>query len=58
MEVAGEIRQVAFPGVVPVLGQTSLPVRNVGPDLGADNDYVFRELLGLSDEEVAALGIA
>ena len=58
VEVAGEIRQVAFPGVVPVLGQTSLPVRNVGPDLGADNDYVFRELLGLSDEEVAALGIA
>jgi benzylsuccinate CoA-transferase BbsF subunit len=25
------------------------------PDLGADNDYVFRELLGLSAEEVAAL---
>ena len=58
VEVDGDVRQVAFPGVVPVLGEASLPVRNVGPDLGADNDYVFRELLGLSDEELAALGMA
>lgn len=56
VDVAGEVRQVAFPGVVPVLGDKSLPVRNVGPDLGADNDYVFRDLLGLSNDEVAALG--
>ncbi|MFC6152566.1 CaiB/BaiF CoA transferase family protein [Nocardioides yefusunii] len=55
VDVAGETKQVAFPGIVPVLGDASLPVRHVGPDLGADNDYVFRELLGLSDDEVAAL---
>ena len=25
---------VGFPGIVPVIGGTSLPIRNVGPDLG------------------------
>ena len=55
VEVDGDVREVAFPGVVPVLGETSLPVRNVGPDLGADNAYVFGELLGMDEAEIAAL---
>jgi formyl-CoA transferase len=55
VEVDGTVQQVSFPGIVPALGEKSLPVRSVGPDLGADNDYVFRELLGLDDDEVAAL---
>ena len=55
VDVAGETRQVAFPGIVPVLGDRSVPVRHVGPDLGADNDYVFRELLGWDEDQIAAL---
>lgn len=55
VDVAGETRQVAFPGIVPVLGERSLPVQHVGPDLGADNAYVFGELLGLDDHEITAL---
>lgn len=55
VEVDGDVHEVAFPGIVPVLGGTSLPVRNVGPDLGADNAYVFGELLGMSESEIAAL---
>lgn len=29
-----EPKQVGFPGIVPVIGGKSLPVRTVGPDLG------------------------
>lgn len=42
----------AFPGVVPVLGGRSLPIRHVGPDLGAHTGEVLREL-GWSDARVA-----
>ena len=27
--------------------------RTVGPTLGQDNDYVYREVLGLSDDDIA-----
>jgi formyl-CoA transferase len=37
---------VGFPGIVPVIGGTSLPIRNVGPDLGEHTDAVLAELLG------------
>ncbi|ETZ39923.1 coA-transferase III family protein [Mycobacterium intracellulare MIN_061107_1834] len=43
-----EPKPVAFPGVVPVLGETSLPVRHVGPDLGEHTDEVLTSLLGLA----------
>jgi len=33
---------VAFPGVVPLLGSESIPVRSLGPDLGADTRDVSR----------------
>ena len=38
---------VGFPGIVPVIGGTSLPIRNVGPDLGEHTDQVLAELLGV-----------
>lgn len=40
-----EPRRVAFPGVVPVLGPASLPIRHVGPDLGEHTDDVLASLL-------------
>ena len=46
--------RVGFPGVVPVLDGTSVPLRGVGPDLGADTDDVLRTLLGYDDARVAA----
>ncbi|MEX3647021.1 CoA transferase [Mycolicibacterium porcinum] len=38
--------KVGFPGIVPVIGGTSLPIRNVGPDLGEHTEQVLVELLG------------
>ncbi len=46
VEVGGEVRDVAFPGVVPVLGEESLAVRHLGPDLGADTAWLYEEVLG------------
>lgn len=37
---------VGFTGIVPVIGGTSLPIRNVGPDLGEHTDEVLADLLG------------
>lgn len=45
VDVAGETRSVAFPGVVPLLGERSLPLSHPGPDLGADTHRVFTEML-------------
>jgi crotonobetainyl-CoA:carnitine CoA-transferase CaiB-like acyl-CoA transferase len=33
------------------MSETPLPYRNVAPLLGQDNEYVYRELLGFSEEE-------
>ena len=46
VDVAGETVEVAFPGVVPLLGERSVPVRAPGPDLGADTHDVVVGLLG------------
>lgn len=48
-------KSVGFPGIVPVIGAASLPIRNVGPDLGEHTREVLSTVLGLSDEEIAAL---
>lgn len=44
VDVGGTDREVAFPGVVPLLGERSLPVNDPGPDLGADTEAVLAEL--------------
>ena len=44
--------------VFPKLSRTQGTVRWPGPELGAHNTDVYRELLGLSDDELAALGAA
>ncbi|MDW6057315.1 CoA transferase [Streptomyces sp. FXJ1.4098] len=52
---ADEPEEVGFPGIVPVLGERSLPVRSLGPDLGEHTRQVLTELLGRSDEETDAI---
>jgi formyl-CoA transferase len=53
----GEARpkSVGFPGIVPVIGAASLPIRSVGPDLGEHTHEVLSTVLGLSDDEIGAL---
>ncbi|RSM90618.1 CoA transferase [Kibdelosporangium aridum] len=41
---ADEPAEVGFPGIVPLIGPRSLPVRSIGPDLGADTDDVLSTL--------------
>jgi formyl-CoA transferase len=43
---------VGFPGIVPVIGGASLPIRNVGPDLGEHTAEVLRSILGMSDDQI------
>ncbi|WP_067893329.1 CaiB/BaiF CoA transferase family protein [Nocardia vaccinii] len=50
-----EPKQVGFTGIVPVIGDTSLPIRSVGPDLGEHTHEVLAGLLGMSDEQIRAL---
>jgi formyl-CoA transferase len=50
-----EPKTVGFPGIVPVIGTASLPIRNVGPDLGEHTREVLSTVLGLSDDEIGAL---
>ncbi|MFF0528881.1 CaiB/BaiF CoA transferase family protein [Nocardia amikacinitolerans] len=49
-----EPKTVGFPGIVPVIGGRSLPIRNVGPDLGEHTREVLSDLLGMSEAEIAA----
>lgn len=49
-----EPKTVGFPGIVPVIGEQSLPIRNVGPDLGEHTHEVLSGLLGMSEAEIAA----
>ncbi|WP_082499884.1 MULTISPECIES: CaiB/BaiF CoA transferase family protein [unclassified Nocardioides] len=46
VDVGGTTREVAFPGIVPVLGERSLPLGEVGPDLGEHTHQVVAGLLG------------
>ncbi|UGT64151.1 CoA transferase [Nocardia asteroides] len=47
-----EPKQVGFPGIVPVIGEKSLPIRNVGPDLGEHTNEILTAL-GLTPAEIA-----
>lgn len=46
---------VAMPGIVPVIGGTSLPISHPGPDLGADTRDVLARWLGWDDARIDAL---
>lgn len=48
------LHDVAFPGITPVIGGTSLPIRNLGPDLGADTYDILVDLLGKTPVEASA----
>jgi len=48
-------KTVGFPGIVPVIGGSSLPIRSVGPDLGEHTREVLSSVLGLTDDEIGAL---
>ncbi|WP_278263305.1 CaiB/BaiF CoA-transferase family protein [Nocardia sp. AG03] len=50
-----EPKQVGFPGIVPVIGDESLPIRNVGPDLGEHTREVLGGLLGMTEDQIDAL---
>ena len=45
---------VGFPGIVPVIGDQSLPIRNLGPDLGEDTDAILGGLLSMDPAEISA----
>ncbi|MET7771272.1 CaiB/BaiF CoA-transferase family protein [Nocardia sp. NPDC005366] len=53
-----EPKMVGFTGIVPVIGGKSLPIRTVGPDLGAHTREVLSELLGRSAPEIDAMGVS
>lgn len=47
--------ELAMQNVFPRLSETPGTVRHPGPDLGEHNDEVYRDLLGLADDEIARL---
>lgn len=49
------IENVGFPGIVPVIGGTSLPIRSLGPDLGEHTREVLTGILGLTPEQIQAV---
>ncbi|MGY1981346.1 CaiB/BaiF CoA transferase family protein [Nocardia gipuzkoensis] len=52
---APEPKVVGFPGIVPVIGEQSLPIRTVGPDLGEHTREVLSDVLGMTEAEIDAL---
>lgn len=50
----GVTQEVGFPGIVPVLGQRSVAIRSVGPDLGEHTQEILGGLLHLDAEAIAA----
>ena len=47
--------RIVVPGVIPKLSATPGRIDALGPSLGADNDEVYRGLLGLSEDELQRL---
>jgi crotonobetainyl-CoA:carnitine CoA-transferase CaiB-like acyl-CoA transferase len=44
-----------YPGMLFKMSKTPLSIRKPPPCLGEHNDYVFREVIGMPDDEIAAL---
>lgn len=47
--------KLTVPGIVPKLSETPGDIEWVGPELGAHNEEVYADLIGLSEEEVKRL---
>jgi len=45
------VGHLAVPSPIPRLSETPARIDRLGPTLGEHNDYVYRELLGLSDQQ-------
>jgi formyl-CoA transferase len=57
---SGELGPVTYDGVLPRLSATPGSVRTAGPLIGQDTHAVLRDVLGMSDEEIAeteAMGV-
>jgi crotonobetainyl-CoA:carnitine CoA-transferase CaiB-like acyl-CoA transferase len=52
------IGDLAVPNVVPRLTETPGSVDTLGPALGAGNDEIYRDMLGLGDDDMAELTAA
>jgi succinyl-CoA---D-citramalate CoA-transferase len=50
-----ELGEFAMHNVVPKLSDSPGRVRHVGPELGEHNEQIYRDLLGLGDDELASL---
>ncbi|MFF5790495.1 CaiB/BaiF CoA transferase family protein [Paeniglutamicibacter sp. NPDC012692] len=48
------LTDIGFPGIVPVIGGQSLPIRNLGPDLGENTEEVLGGLLGMDADRIDA----
>ncbi|MBN6754256.1 CoA transferase [Kocuria palustris] len=46
------LTDVGFPGIVPVIGEQSLPIHHVGPDLGEHTHEVLAGLLHFTEEQI------
>jgi succinyl-CoA--D-citramalate CoA-transferase len=50
-----DLGSIKMPGVTPKFSRTPGSVRHAGLALGADNDWFYRDVLGLQDAELSAL---
>ncbi|MBS4752221.1 CoA transferase [Nocardioides sp. zg-ZUI104] len=50
-----ELGELAMHNVVPKLSESPGRVRHVGPRLGEHNDDIYRDLLGIDDDELSSL---
>ena len=48
------LTDIGFPGIVPVIGGQSLPIRNLGPDLGENTEEILGGLLGMDKDRIDA----
>ena len=49
------LTDVGFPGIVPLVGPVSAPVRALGPELGEHTFEVLKGILGMSEADIALL---